>query len=275
MSTPRNQSVIKAFRMLKLFVGPDEWLTSSELSRRAGLPEASGYRLIQTLEEVGAVVRGPRGRYRPGMLLLSLSRDVDIGNLLHEASQGMIVELARQLDVTLHIGLLDEGMVTYVSKVGTPTSFNTFTRLGAQMEAYCSGLGKVLLAALPEEELDRFFMEGALIALTQYTITDPGALRAQLAEVRRTGFALDDREVREDMSCIAVPIRDAQGEIIAALSATDRVDRMIPERLAILRTALDKAALAINRKVFPGEVLDRPLGISNRRRLPEMSFAIQ
>ena len=275
MSTPRNQSVIKAFRMLKLFVGPDEWLTSSELSRRAGLPEASGYRLIQTLEEVGAVVRGPRGRYRPGMLLLSLSRDVDIGNLLHEASQGMIVELARQLDVTLHIGLLDDGMVTYVSKVGTPTSFNTFTRLGAQLEAYCSGLGKVLLAAMPEEELERFFLEGELIALTQYTITDPGALRLHLQEVRRAGFALDDREVREDMCCIAVPIRDAQGNIIAAISATDRVDRMVPERLATLRTALDKAAVAINRKVFPGEVLDRPLGISNRRRQPEMSVTIQ
>ena len=250
-------------------------MTSSELSRRAGLPEASGYRLIQTLEEVGAVVRGPRGRYRPGMLLLSLSRDVDIGNLLHEASQGMIVELARELDVTLHIGLLDEGMVTYVSKVGTPTSFNTFTRLGAQLEAYCSGLGKVLLAALPDAELERFFMEGELIALTQYTITDPAVLRVHLQEIRRAGFALDDREVREDMCCIAVPIRDAQGNIIAAISATDRVDRMVPERLAALRTALDKAAVAINRKVFPGEVLDRPRGISNRRRGPEISLTIQ
>ena len=152
MSTPRNQSVIKAFRMLKSFARPDEWLTSSELSRRAGLPEASGYRLIQTLEELGAVVRGPRGRYRPGMLLLSLSRNVDIGNLLHEASQGMIVELARRLDVTLHIGMLEDDMVTYVSKVGTPTSFSSHTQLGAQLEAYCSGLGKVLLAALPEPE---------------------------------------------------------------------------------------------------------------------------
>ena len=72
MATPRNQSVFKAFAMLKSFRDPGEWLTSSELSRRANLPEASGYRMIQTLEEIGAVVRGPRGRYRPGMLLVSL-----------------------------------------------------------------------------------------------------------------------------------------------------------------------------------------------------------
>ena len=271
MSTPRNQSVIKAFRMLKLFVGPDEWLTSSELSRRAGRPEASGYRLMQTLEEVGAVVRGPRGRYRPGMLLLSLSRDVDIGNLLHEASQGMIVQLARQLDVTLHIGLLDDGMVTYVSKVGTPTSFHTFTRLGAQLEAYCSGLGKVLLAALPQEELDRFLLSGPLIPLTPYTITDPEALRTHLDEIRRTGFALDDREVREDMCCIAVPIRDAQGAIVAAISATDTVERMTPERLTTLRAALDTAAAGISRKVFPVEPLGDPIGLAPRSPLRETS----
>ena len=274
MATPRNQSVIKAFRMLKSFARPDEWLTSSELSRRAGLPEASGYRLIQTLEELGAVVRGPRGRYRPGMLLLSLSRNVDIGNLLHEASQGMIVELARRLDVTLHIGLLEDDMVTYVSKVSTPTSFVSHTQLGAQLEAYCSGLGKVLLAALPEAELDRFIMEGEFIALTPYTITDPAALRAHLAEVRRKGFALDDREIREDMCCIAVPIHDAQGQIIAALSATERVDRMVPERLSALRDALTAVAAAINRKVFPADPPPRLPNVAAGRLLRDMSFAV-
>jgi IclR family acetate operon transcriptional repressor len=274
MSTPRNQSVIKAFRMLKSFARPDEWLTSSELSRRAGLPEASGYRLIQTLEELGAVVRGPRGRYRPGMLLLSLSRNVDIGNLLHEASQGMIVELARQLDVTLHMGLLEDGMVTYVSKVSTPTSFSSHTQLGAQLEAYCSGLGKVLLAALPEPELERFIMDGDLIALTKHTITDPCQLRAHLAEIRREGFALDNREVREDMCCVAVPIHDAQGSIIAALSATERADRMAPERLATLRDALKQASASITRKVFPADPPPRLPSAPRRPLLRDMSFAI-
>src|SRR5882762_8711397 len=81
MATPRNQSVLKAFSVLRAFRRPDEWLTSCELSRRANLPEASGYRLIQTLEEIGAVVRGPRGRYRPGLLLLSLSHNVTLAAL--------------------------------------------------------------------------------------------------------------------------------------------------------------------------------------------------
>ena len=87
MATPRNQSVFKAFALLKAFRNPEEWLTSSELSRRSNLPEASGYRLIQTLEDLGAVVRGPRGRYRPGMLLVSLSRNVIVPDLLQEPGQ--------------------------------------------------------------------------------------------------------------------------------------------------------------------------------------------
>src|SRR5580692_3391909 len=109
MATPKTLSVFKAFAILKAFNGSDDWLTSCELSRRAGLPEASGYRLIQTMEQIGAVVRGPRGRYRPGMLLLSLSRNVSVGELLHEASRSIIAGLAERLNVTVHLGVLEGG----------------------------------------------------------------------------------------------------------------------------------------------------------------------
>src|SRR3569623_1283556 len=105
---------MKAFAILKAFHGPDEWVTSCELSRRANLPEASGYRLIQTLEEIGAVIRGPRGRYRPGMLLVSLSQNVAIGELLRNSSHSIAADLAKRFNLTVHLGMLEEGMVTYV-----------------------------------------------------------------------------------------------------------------------------------------------------------------
>src|SRR3954469_6151044 len=120
MATPRNQSVLKAFAMLKAFRDPGELLTSSELSRRSNLPEASGYRLIQTLEEIGAVVRGPRGRYRPGLLLLSLSHNVTIAELLRDASHALMTDLSRALGLTTHMGVLEHGMVTYVAKISAP-----------------------------------------------------------------------------------------------------------------------------------------------------------
>ena len=220
MATPKNQSVLKAFRLLNSFHHPDEWLTSCELSRRAHLPEASGYRLIQTLEEIGAVIRGPRGRYRPGMLLRSLSSNVAIDELLRESSQDIIRALCHRLDVTVHLGLLEGGMVTYIAKASTPTCIVSHTKPGSQLEAYCSGLGKVLLAALPPDNLDNFILEGELVPLTPHTITNRAVLRAQLKEVRHAGYAMDDRECRSDMRCIAVPVHNVEGHVIAAMSAT-------------------------------------------------------
>jgi IclR family acetate operon transcriptional repressor len=270
MATPKNRSVFKAFAMLKAFHSPDEWLTSSELSRRAGLPPASGYRMIQTLMEIGAVVRGAGGRYRPGMLLVSLSHNVAISELLHEASQEIMTALAREVEATVQLGLLEGGMVTYVTKSATPTSVPTHSRPGAQLEAYSSGLGKVLLAALPSEQLESFIMEGDLVALTPHTITDRAALRDQLARVRKQGFAIDDRESQADLCCIAVPICDGDGRVVAGISASENATSMTAERRAQLLDALLKAASLLGRKVFhTGPAVGEPRAASRSpKKLP-------
>ena len=251
MSTPINHSVMKAFQILRSFHSPDEWLTSSELSRRAHFPDASGYRLIQTLERIGAVARGPNGRYRLGMLLVSLSNNVAIHECLREAGHKISRELAARFNLTVHIGRLEFGMVTYVDKVSSPNSFPVHTRIGAQHEAYCTGLGKVLLAALPEDQLEIFVMDGDLIALTPYTVKDSKSLRTQLGRARNDGFAIDNRESQANMFCIAVPICDFEGATIAAMSATDSAERMTKQRQAEIRVALATAAAAVSANLFP------------------------
>jgi DNA-binding IclR family transcriptional regulator len=260
LATPRNYSVMKAFALLKAFQDPEEWLTSCELSRRANLPEASGYRLIQTLEEIGAVVRGPRGRYRPGLLLLSLSHNVTVAELLRDASQSLMAELSRRLGLTVHLGVLEHGMVTYVAKISSPGAFPVHTRVGAQLEPYCSGLGKVLLAALPDDEVESFILDGALIALTPYTITTAAALRAELKRVRAQGYAMDDREHKANMRCIAVPVLDREGRAVAALSASDDAERMTGERQIEVRDTLFQAAHDLRQKLYP-----TPASIQSRR----------
>jgi IclR family acetate operon transcriptional repressor len=251
VATPKNHSVMKAFAILKAFHDPEEWVTSCELSRRAKLPEASGYRLIQTLEGLGAVVRGPRGRYRTGLLLLSLSRNVTIGELLRDAAQALMTECSQHLNLTLHLGMLEHGMVTYVAKVAPPGAFAIHTRVGAQLEAYCSGLGKVLLASLPNEQMESVIMDGALVALTSYTITSHQALRVELKRVREQGYALDDRENHAGMRCIAVPVLDRDGRAVAALSASDDAQRMTPERQLEIRDVLFGVAAQLRMKLYP------------------------
>ena len=252
--TEKNQLVLKAFAVLSCFQRSDEWVTGGELSRRANLPQASGYRLIQTLEKIGAIIRGPRGRYRPGMLLVSLSQNVAIGDLLKNSSHSIAAGLAKRFNLTVHLGILEEGMVTYVGKVSTPTSFPVKTRVGAQLEAYCSALGKVLLSALSRERLDSIILDGDLVSLTENTITEPHLLRAELEKVRRQKYAVDNRESEADMACVAVPIRDMEGRVIAAMSATDHASKMTLQQQLMIRDALWVAVAELEQKVFPARL---------------------
>ncbi|MDO6412833.1 IclR family transcriptional regulator [Sphingomonas sp. BIUV-7] len=250
MGTPKNQSVMKAFVLLRAFRRPDEWLTSSELSRRAKMPEASGYRMMQTLEGIGAVVRDARGRYRPGMLLLELSNSIDAQDLWRTAAQSILESWSQRLDVTVQIGVYEEGMVTYVARAGRPRGSFLLAQ-GMQFEAYCTALGKILLAELPEDDLKAFFEEGELVAFTPQTITREDRLRAELQEIRLLGFALDDRETLEDVRCIAAPVRNPAGRVVAAISFCDEADRLSEARRQEMTDNLLEAAAEVGRRIYP------------------------
>jgi DNA-binding IclR family transcriptional regulator len=153
-------------------------------------------------------------------------------------------------------------MVTYVAKVSAPGAFQVHTRVGAQLEPYCSGLGKVLLAALPDDDMEHFILDGELVPLTPFTITTASALRAELKLVRERGYAVDDREHQANMRCIAVPVQDRDGRAVAALSASDDAERMTPQRQMEVRDALVEAAGILRQKLYPA-----PAAVPMRRPL--------
>ena len=250
-ASARNSLVRNAFAILQAFRGSDDWLTSRELSLRANLPRSSGHRLIHTLEELGAVVRGPHGRYRPGMLLVSLSHTVGIAQLLRESASRVMHELSERLQLTVHLGVLEDGMVTYVDKVSTQAAFPSYTKVGSKLEAYCSGLGKVLLAALPPDRLENFILDGDLVALTPHTITDRAQLVAELETVRARGYAVDDCEYQADMRCIAVPVHDGEGQVVAALSVTGLADVVTMAQCGRISRELNAAATLISQRLTP------------------------
>jgi len=252
---PKNKLVRKAFIMLRAFHGAEEGLTSQELSQRARLPKASGHRLIQTLEDIGAVMRGPDGRYRLGMTLVSLSHDVAVNDLLRETAQVALKAISERLDLTVHMGLLQDGMVTYIAQVSDSTNFSANTRIKARHEAYCSALGKVLLAALAADAFESFLQNGEFVSMTPRTITEPALLRAEIERVRASGFAVDDEEAVLGVRSIAVPICDSDGRTVAAISATDDAACMDEAQLLEARDALLGAAMTIGQKIFRGMAL--------------------
>jgi IclR family acetate operon transcriptional repressor len=252
MGTPTNNSVLKAFTILNAFRDSDAWLSCTELSQRANMPIASGHRLLQTLEQVGAVIRGPQGRYKPSILLCSLSRKVSLETILPQVGRDLVRDLANAFNLTVHIGVLDSGMVMYAMKSAAPAAYPIQTKVGSKLEAYCSGLGKVLLSALSVEEFETFMLEGVLVPLTAHTITNGACLRAEMDRVRRDGFAVDDREAQLDIVCVAVPIFDNEHRVVAALSASDAVSRMTEARRMEICVALRICAEQIRSKMFPG-----------------------
>jgi DNA-binding IclR family transcriptional regulator len=138
-------------------------------------------------------------------------------------------------------------MVTYLVKE-TGVATDLFTREGMQLEAYCSAVGKILLSDLPDEDLQDYLKGAPFPALTSATITDPVALRGHLREVRERGFAVDDREVAEDLLCFAVPIRKPDGTLLAALSSAGRVGRRSEEKVL---SDLRRCAAQITDRLFP------------------------
>ncbi|HET7086965.1 MAG TPA: IclR family transcriptional regulator [Rhizomicrobium sp.] len=245
MATPNNFSVIKAFAILNSFRDSEGWLSSCELSRRANIPIASGYRLIQTMEKIGVIARGKRGQYRPGIQLLSIAHNIPLSEYLREAGGPILTPLAQSLNLTMHLGILQNSLVTYVGKYSSAGSFPVHTRVGTQLEAYCSGLGKVLLAGLNKAAVEKFIMDGDLVPLTPFTITSPLRLREELAAVRKHGYAIDDRESHVKIRCVAVPVHDNRGKTVAAISACDEVGRMTPSREIKIKLALFEAAAAL------------------------------
>jgi DNA-binding IclR family transcriptional regulator len=175
---------------------------------------------MTALHRRGFVAKAARGEYLPGPALLR-GRGCDLNTLLREVSRPALARLARETGLTAHLGVFEGDMVTYLVKA--PGRTPVLTQEGVQLEAYCSGIGKVLLAALPEPEQDRYLSVGGFVRLTANTIIDPEALRRALQDIRREGRAVDDGEVIPELRCLAVPVRDDQGAVCAAISVSATV----------------------------------------------------
>src|SRR5262249_17815313 len=150
-----------------------------------------------TFERLGYLARLQRGGYVAGAALIDVARSVRIEPLLVAAGRPVLEELAKTTGRTAHLGVLQEDMVTYLVKAGAAGA-DLFTREGMQLEGYCSGIGKVLLASLPDEARNAYLAAGPFVRLTSNTIVEPEALRRELDSVSTNDFAFDNAEVDEN-----------------------------------------------------------------------------
>jgi IclR family acetate operon transcriptional repressor len=196
------RSLERAFELLEHLAEAGGRLALTELTEVSGLPMPTIYRLMRTLVNRGYVRQEPSRRYALGPRLIRLGETA--GRLLGSSARPSLARLVDEVGETANMAVLEGDEVVYVAQVPSRHSMRMFTEVGRRVNPHCTGVGKALLAQLPEDAALEILGRTGLPARTPHTITDPAALMSELARIRQRGYALDDEEQEIGVRCVAV-----------------------------------------------------------------------
>ncbi len=251
----------RALDILDVFSLEHPELTLTEIAARVNLAKSTASRLLAVLEERGWLERSPdTDRYRIGVRAFAFGQVYIQATTLDAEAQPFLHRLARECGQTANLGVLHNGEVVHLAVVlpARPIRFDAFA--GQREQAHCTGLGKVLLATLTDEELAAVVERHGLPERTPHTFTTLAALREHLALVRVQGYALDDEESHLGLRCLALPIYDARGRIVASLSVSGLADEFTAEALGRYRVACAAAARELSARLGYGATIIEGVG---------------
>ncbi len=218
-----------------------------EIAEAMNLPRTTVYRLLSTLEPWGYVRRNPEtGGYRLGFRLFELGSRLVQQTGFEEEAQPRMEELSRRSGETVNLAVLDGLQVLYIKKVESKEPLKMGILVGTRVPAHCSGLGKAMLAFSDPMELERYLAKGELKGYTSNTITSTAALREEMERIRRQGYAIDNEEYFTGIRCVAAPVLDHEGRVVAGMSISGPVVRMTWKRMRFLEVDLRACASEIS-----------------------------
>ncbi len=204
---PSVQSLTRALDLLDHLADAGGRATLSELATASGLPAASVHRLLATLVAQGHVRREAGRRYALGPRLVRLG-DV-AGQVLGEGVGPVLRELVAVTGESANLAGLDGEAAVYLAQAASPHPMRMFTEIGRRVPLHATGVGKALLAAMAPDAADALVARTGMSARTPATLTDPAALRVELAAARRRGWVLDEGEQEVGVRCVAAPVPGA------------------------------------------------------------------
>jgi IclR family transcriptional regulator, pca regulon regulatory protein len=239
------QSLERGLVVIRSFSEDSSRQTLSDVAKRTGYSRAACRRLLHTLEELNYV--GVDGR---DFYLLPHILDIGYSYLsslpFRRIVEPFVEELSSEVKESVSVSVLDGGEVVYVSRVATSRIMTVSISVGNRMPAYCTSMGRVLLASMPLEEQKRQLAETPLTALTKFTLTDEKSILNELAKVAKQGWAINDQELEEGLRSIAAPIVDASHRTVAAMNISTHVGRTSRREL---RDTMLPALLATTKRV--------------------------
>lgn len=222
-------------------------LSLTEVATRVNLPGSTTYRLLETLKRRRFVAHSPEnGLYRVGPRAFEVGNAFVSGLRVHEAALPAMRALVAEVNETVNLAVADGRDAIYVGQVEGKQLVRMFTQIGTRTPLYCTGVGKVLLAWRSPDEIRSLLGPGPLRAYTPNTITDPERLLAELENVRTNGFALDNEEREVGVRCVAAPVRNRNGQVVAALSLSAPASRLGDDRVRELAPRVKATAHQIS-----------------------------
>lgn len=227
----------KGLEVIRAFTHDSPSLTLSEIAGRAGLPAATARRCLLTLSELGYVMQSGRNFLLRQKVLELGAAYLDSMNI-EVLTKTYLEDLASQTGDSAALTVLDGAHIVYVARASVRTLMRLEAHVGSRLPAYPTSMGRVLLAGLSPERLDRYFAEAEITALTERTVTDKTKLRALIEECRRVGYSSVEDELAYGVVAVAVPIFDKTRRVVAALNSSSHSKKTTRARLAKERVPL-------------------------------------
>jgi IclR family transcriptional regulator, pca regulon regulatory protein len=218
------QSFARGLQVIRSFSARAPSQTLSEVAARAGLSRAGARRILLTLEALGYVRSdGKLFSLSPRILDLGFSylSSMPIWNL----AEPYMEELVAQVQESCSAAVIDATDIVYVLRVPTRKIMSISLGVGSRLPAYCTSMGRMLLSALPQEELMDLLAASELTPRTKYTLTDAKDIAAKVAQARRQGWALVNQELEEGLVSLAAPVVNRAGQMVAALNISGQANR--------------------------------------------------
>jgi DNA-binding IclR family transcriptional regulator len=221
------QSLGRAFAILEEIARHREGIGLADLSKRVGLHNSTTFHLAKTMVSLGYVRQEKVSkRYRIGRPLFALAASALDEIEMVSLATPILEELSAQTGESSHFAVRMGDAVVVIARTSGPGAFQLTERVGVVRPAHCTALGKVILAALPPERLERFLERVELKPSTERSITEVPKLLREIEEVRRSGIAFDDGEFNPEVRCVAVPVGDFTGQTIGALGISGPIWRL-------------------------------------------------
>lgn len=244
------KSVDKAFLLLDIVGDYPDGISLTELATQVAMYKSTVHRLLSTMLRRGYIEQDSHaGKYKLGYRVLDLGmRLLSSIDLRKEAEEPLRV-LAEESNEIVHLALLDRGEIVYIDKRESNNSTRMHSRIGKRVPVHTTSLGKVILAYLPQHETEEIIERSGMPMLTEHTIVDRLIWESELRKTRECGYAFDLEENEIGVCCIAAPIFDNEGKVVAACSVSGPSNRMTQDCLTALIPSVKECAARISKRL--------------------------